>query len=48
LLLDPHYRKLLLRICMMHMRAISIMNAGSGVGAMTRCDAWVNMFIFNY
>jgi hypothetical protein len=35
LLLEPHYRKLLLRTYMMHMRVISIMNAGSGAGAMT-------------
>jgi hypothetical protein len=47
LLLKPHYQKLLLRTYMMHMRVISITNAGSGAGAMTWCGAWLNMFTFN-
>jgi hypothetical protein len=48
LLLEPHYWKFLLRTYMMYMRIISIMNVGSGEGAMTWCGAWVNMFTFNY
>jgi hypothetical protein len=46
-LLEPRYRKLLLRTYMMHRRVISIMNAGSGAGAMTWCGAWLNMFTVN-
>jgi hypothetical protein len=46
-LLELRYRKLLLRTYIIHMRVISIMNAGSGVSAMTWCGTWLNMFIVN-